>query len=133
MIYIENVLTKKVFGSTNDGKVIPEDYEEGKANQLWKKGKPDAENFFTLENSGVPKVMTAISSSGLEIKGNITLRCTNNCWLFTIFFLHIDLNNTAVLVGVISWSNGCADPKFPGVYARVTHVLDWIKKNMVIL
>ena len=43
-----------------------------------------------------------------------------------------NINNKAVLVGVISWSNGCADPKFPGVYARVTHVLDWINDNMVI-
>ena len=44
-----------------------------------------------------------------------------------------NINNKTVLVGVISWSNGCADPDFPGVYARVTHVLDWIIKNMVIL
>jgi hypothetical protein len=72
LIYIENILTKKVLGSTNDGKVSPEDYEEGKAYQLWKKGDPDAEGYFTLANFGVPKVITAISESGLEIKGNIT-------------------------------------------------------------
>ena len=68
-IYIENILTKKVLGSTNDGKVRQEDYEEGKAQQLWKKGEPNAEGYFTLENSGVPKVLTAISESGLVIKG----------------------------------------------------------------
>ena len=74
LIYIENISTKKVLGSTKDGKVSPENYEEGKAEQLWKKGELDAEDYFTLENSGVPKVLTAISESGLEIKGNITLR-----------------------------------------------------------
>ena len=41
-----------------------------------------------------------------------------------------NIDKKTVLVGVISLSNGCADP---GVYARVTHVLDWIIKNMVIL
>ena len=69
LIYIENTLTKKVLGSTNDGKVSLEDYEEGKADQLWKKGEPDAEGYFTLQNSGEPKVLTAISKSSLEIKG----------------------------------------------------------------
>ena len=49
-------------------------FEEGKAHQLWKKGELDAEDYFTLENSGVPKVLTAISESSLEIKGNITMR-----------------------------------------------------------
>ena len=55
--------------ATSDDKVIQEVFVEGKADQLWKKGKPDAEGYFTLQNVGVPKVITAISESGLEIKG----------------------------------------------------------------
>ena len=73
-IYIENTSKIKVLGSTSDGTVIEEDKVEDKPEQLWKKGVPDAEGYFTLETSGVPKVLTAISESDLEIKGNITLR-----------------------------------------------------------
>ena len=40
-------------------------------------------------------------------------------------------NGKAVLTGVTSGGYGCAKPRYPGVYARVTHVLDWIKSNMV--
>ena len=74
LIYIENTSKTKVLGATSNGKVIQEFFVEGKANQLWKKGEPDAEDYFTLENSGEPKVLTAISESGLEIKGNIIMR-----------------------------------------------------------
>ena len=74
LIYIENTSKTKVLGATRDGKVIQEFLVEGKADQLWKKGELDAEDYFTLENSGVPKVLTAISESSLEIKGNITMR-----------------------------------------------------------
>ena len=74
LICIENTSKRKVLGATSDGKVILEDFEEGKAHQLWKKGELDAEDYFTLENSGVPKVLTAICESSLEIKGNITMR-----------------------------------------------------------
>ena len=69
LIYIENTSKTKVLGSTSDGKVIEEVKEVGKAEQLWKKGEPDAEGYFTLQNSGEPKVLTAISESSLEIIG----------------------------------------------------------------
>ena len=74
LVYVENTSKGKVLGSTSDGKVILEDLEEGKAHQLWKKR--DIEGFqgsrgFTLESSGVPKVLTATSESSLEIKGKV--------------------------------------------------------------
>ena len=59
----------KDLGATSNGKVIQKFLVEGKADQLWKKGEPDAEGYFTLQNSGEPKVLTAISESSLEIKG----------------------------------------------------------------
>ena len=89
LIYIENSSCNpsrgpslnKVFEAQSDSKVCLKDFEEDKAEQLWKKGVPNDEGYFTLENSKVPKVMTAISthfsesSISIEMKGNITLKC----------------------------------------------------------
>ena len=69
LIYIENTSNTKVLQATSDGKVIEKVKVEGKSEQLWKKGEPDAEGYFTLQNSGEPRVLTAISESSLEIKG----------------------------------------------------------------
>ena len=80
-------------GSTSDGKVIEEvKVVEVKAEQLWKKGEPDAEGYFTLQNIGEPKVLTAISESSLEIKGMRWILLSS--WLFVDYlpccFLHTD-------------------------------------------
>ena len=71
LICIENINKTKVCGTNNDWKVILEKFEEDKYEQLWKKGKPNAEGYFTLESYKVSKVMTATSSISLELKGNI--------------------------------------------------------------
>lgn len=35
-------------------------------------------------------------------------------------------NTTPILYGIISWGSVCADPQFPGVYAKVSVFRDWI-------
>ena len=85
LICIENTSKTKILATTNDNKIIFEVFEQGKADQLWKKGKLDAEGYFTLEHFGVPKLITAISESGLEIKGNITLR-----WILLADYIFVD-------------------------------------------
>ena len=73
-IYIENRSKAKFFGIKKYGSQVI--LESGQVPQQWIQGVPNAEGYFTLKSVKMTneKVITAISSSGLEIRGNITLR-----------------------------------------------------------
>ena len=90
LIYVENTSKAKVLETTRDGKVIQKEKVEGKAHQLWKKGKSDPDGYFTLINSGMPKLITAISKSGMEIKGNIPLTYTLLLVDYLLIIYHAD-------------------------------------------
>ena len=72
-MYIENISNKKFLTANSNGTVIEEDYEDDKTGQLWKRGKPNIEGYFTLENYMKTDMkstfLTSTSIGTLEIKG----------------------------------------------------------------
>ena len=71
-IYIENKSKAKFLGTAKYGNKVILD----KAAQVWKQGVPNTEGYFIVENFKAVqgKVITAISSSALEVRGNIFLK-----------------------------------------------------------
>ena len=70
-IYIENISNKKVLESTPNGTVVEEDFQDGKIEQHWyMDAVPKTEGYFTLlETIGKYRLLTALSSNILEMKG----------------------------------------------------------------
>jgi len=42
--------------------------------------------------------------------------------------LTVAVSGTPVLAGIVSSGSGCADPKYPGLYSRVTSFLPWLRQ-----
>ena len=75
MIYIEAAHESgMVLATTTNNEVILENLVPNKPEQLWEQGDPDTDGYFNLRNSNVPGVMTAVSSSTLEIRGNLDVK-----------------------------------------------------------
>ncbi|GIY49567.1 hypothetical protein CDAR_565342 [Caerostris darwini] len=43
----------------------------------------------------------------------------------------LDENDRWKVIGLVSWGRRGCNPKFPTVYTRITHFMDWIKKHAV--
>ena len=107
LIYIEYIIssgpplniTETLILEAKNGAVAFElDVEENKAEQLWKKGELNAEGYFTLENSKVPKILTAISADILTIQGTLAAEMfgVGDFWLKIRVFSHQNFNPSLI-------------------------------------
>ena len=68
MVYIMNTAENKALETLSNGDVELRAFVMNKAEQLWKKGHPNYEDYFPLSNSDF---LTAISSSRFGIEGKL--------------------------------------------------------------
>jgi hypothetical protein len=86
LIYIEAAHDSgMVLGTTINDEVILETLVPNKPEQLWEQGDPDTDGYFNLINSNTRGLMTAVSSSALDVRGK---------GRFSLFNLFIDMRST---------------------------------------
>ncbi|KAM8812648.1 LOW QUALITY PROTEIN: transmembrane protease serine 5 [Rhynchonycteris naso] len=89
----------------------------------------------TLQDSVVLLLSTQLCTSSCVCSGALTPRMLCACYLDGRADACQRFGGGAVcpdrgiwyLVGVVSWGRGCAEPKHPGMYAKVVEFLDWIQ------
>ena len=67
-------------------------------------------------------------STGHKQSYNLTYLATSNVPTGPLTYTE---NEQTFVVGVVGYArkNPCGDPHYPGVYARVTKALDWIRRE----
>ena len=77
-IRIKNKVNNKTLVGFGSKAIANETFVEGRPIQLWKRGQPDNEGYYTLQNSESLKLITADTNS-LELKGKciINTNCKN--------------------------------------------------------
>ena len=75
-IRIKNKVNNKILVGFGSKAIANETFVEGRPIQLWKRGQPDNEGYYTLQNSESLKFITADTHS-LELKGKCVIYSTN--------------------------------------------------------
>ena len=75
LMIIKNISKDKVLGTTADGTVILEEFNEINVGQLWIQSKESNEHYYTFKSALNMKFLTAISNDTLEVKGKKVIYC----------------------------------------------------------
>ena len=103
LIYIKNENSNR-FLTANDAygsfyiKVMEENFQEGNSNQLWIQGNATTEGFFTLQNYGFKKFLSAQTESMLIIYGKFIL--FDEYFIFSVVFIKKSFLPTAYSYGL---------------------------------
>ena len=95
LIYIEAAHDSgMVLGTTINDEVILETLVPNKPEQLWEQGDPDDDGYFNLINSNTRGLMTAVSSSALDVRGNTDRNNFEDSSQLVKHFLDLTLSNS---------------------------------------